>query len=407
VWIPSTAAEVVASAAAASLCESSTLDAKLELPPQRKNIDIAIDIAAMANEGGVLLYGLGEAANKQLTVVNPIVLAGAVQRIDQIAQHGIQPPLRPEIRPLATDADPTRGFISVIVDASDEAPHMVVTAKENRFYGRTSSGNAPLTETQIAELYGRRGHTAQDTAAALKRFIARALFDQRLVLSRLDIMIRPTHSRQALVHQAAAGSHPPVLLGELVNGARQPEVRKPRREEAPRWETLGDPHAWRQGTNGWHVRTEAGMVPDDIHLRPRGSLGRYLHYLAVEDDGTLYLAWGGATYEYNDRLVIDTDRVAEYVVRALWIAGQLYSRASYLGSAVAAVQLGPILGAVDAIIFGFTYGLGPLYPAEDTYYHKGVTVPARTLPVRVTDVARELVQPLARSLTQGKVDPFA
>ncbi len=54
-WIPKSADEIERAVVARELHESSTFDAKRELG---KSKDIARDVAAMANDGGVLLYGV-------------------------------------------------------------------------------------------------------------------------------------------------------------------------------------------------------------------------------------------------------------------------------------------------------------------------------------------------------------
>jgi hypothetical protein len=38
-------------------------------------------VAAMANEGGILIYGVGEDANKRATLLRPIVLKGVPEQV--------------------------------------------------------------------------------------------------------------------------------------------------------------------------------------------------------------------------------------------------------------------------------------------------------------------------------------
>ncbi len=84
-WIPRTEEEIVAAASRPlGIEETASCDAKLQLPGQDR--DLAQDVAAMANEGGVLIYGVGEDANKRAKVLKPIKLPGARERVDQIVQ---------------------------------------------------------------------------------------------------------------------------------------------------------------------------------------------------------------------------------------------------------------------------------------------------------------------------------
>ena len=59
-WIPESEGEILASIEAGGLIETATFDAKVSLPTKGKSKDLAIDVAAMANDGGTLLYGVGE-----------------------------------------------------------------------------------------------------------------------------------------------------------------------------------------------------------------------------------------------------------------------------------------------------------------------------------------------------------
>lgn len=52
-WIPKTEKEIVQAVSCGSLEETITFDAKRELPT--KNAEIAKDVAAMANDGGVII----------------------------------------------------------------------------------------------------------------------------------------------------------------------------------------------------------------------------------------------------------------------------------------------------------------------------------------------------------------
>jgi hypothetical protein len=59
-WIPRDAAEVERAARNGDLEETASFDAKAELPPSKKNASVAVDVAAMTGDGGVILYGVAE-----------------------------------------------------------------------------------------------------------------------------------------------------------------------------------------------------------------------------------------------------------------------------------------------------------------------------------------------------------
>lgn len=59
-WIPTDANELEGLITSGRLDESSVLDFKRELPANTK--ELAKDVAAMANDGGTLVFGIGEDA---------------------------------------------------------------------------------------------------------------------------------------------------------------------------------------------------------------------------------------------------------------------------------------------------------------------------------------------------------
>ncbi len=76
-WVPKSEREILAAIEAGDLSETSSFDVKAALPMQGKSKDLAVDVAAMANDGGVLLYGVGEDERGRPTILSPIKLHGA------------------------------------------------------------------------------------------------------------------------------------------------------------------------------------------------------------------------------------------------------------------------------------------------------------------------------------------
>jgi hypothetical protein len=90
VWIPNSEQEIIAAIEAGDLVETATFDAKKILPAKGKSKDLAIDVAAMANDGGTLLYGVGEDELGRPTIPKPFELVGAKERVDQIVRTSIE-----------------------------------------------------------------------------------------------------------------------------------------------------------------------------------------------------------------------------------------------------------------------------------------------------------------------------
>jgi hypothetical protein len=140
---------------------------------------------------------------------------------------------------------------------------------------------------------------------------------------------------------------------------------------------------------------------------PRGRYGDRFQEVTVDDDGKLHVAWGGAGLNSGDgTLVVYSLRAAEYVLRSLWLGGQLLKLGGYLGQTVSMMRLGPMLSAIDNFVYEDGWRFPFKHPSTVTWYEQSVGCPARTLAERPHDVARDLVAPLFRELTQGKLDPY-
>lgn len=72
-------------------------------PTSGKNADLAVDVAAMTTDGGVLLYGVAEDEHGRPTVPRPMELAGTAERVGQIVASSIS-----EVPTLMSASTPAR-----------------------------------------------------------------------------------------------------------------------------------------------------------------------------------------------------------------------------------------------------------------------------------------------------------
>src|ERR1700674_867925 len=114
-WIPIDADELERVVTSKSLNETSTLKSKRQLP---SSLDLAKDVAAMANDGGVLIIGVAEDSEKLPTILAPLVLRGAAERISSIIRSALSEPPVFSIKELPKAGGPTEGYIAIIVPAS-------------------------------------------------------------------------------------------------------------------------------------------------------------------------------------------------------------------------------------------------------------------------------------------------
>jgi hypothetical protein len=201
-WIPESEQEILAAIEARGLTESATFDAKAALPTRGRSKDLAVDVAAMANDGGTLLYGVGEDDHGRPMVPNPFELAGAAERVDQIVSTSISESPVIEVRSIRKGDDPDLGYLVVAVPQSPRAPHMVVVGGDHRYYGRSATGNVRLSEGDVARLYERRRRWEVDRNALLERAIDNAPVGPHSELAYLHLVARPVVPDEDLLDRA-------------------------------------------------------------------------------------------------------------------------------------------------------------------------------------------------------------
>jgi len=339
-WIPKSATEIEEAAGRGDLEETRTFDAKAALPDPRKNHDLAVDVAAMTVEGGSLLFGLGEDKNKRLTVLSPFKLAGASERVAQIAETSISEAPFIRVQALHTDADPAIGYLLVAVPQSARAPHQVITGNDMRYYGRGAKGNRILSEGEVAALYARREQWEADREQLLVDELARAPAADS-GLGYVVGFIRPVVPDDSMVERVAPSGDEArkLLLGgaqswgdvqpDSEGGAYGPDFRRAI-------------HVWRRGAVGWTFST--WREGED---KPRNTAK-----IDLDFDGTGHFFCGRVAETIGDpgRLVLFEMILAGNLASFFAAMGALYDAAGYVGH----VDVG---AAVTGIEGAAPYGL--------------------------------------------------
>jgi hypothetical protein len=323
-WIPADTAAIEDAARRDDLEETPSFDAKRELPASpKKNIDVAIDVAAMSTEGGVLLYGIAEDDNKRPTILAPFPLAGAADRIGEIVAKSIAEVPYIDVREYRTEDDEAIGYLAVIVPQSARAPHQVTVGDDRRFYGRGAKGNRRLSEGEIALLYQRRQDWEQDRESLLGDALAQAPYGPQAGLANLIGFVRPVAPDRGIWDRAIAfAGGRDELRKRLSDAAGSSRVQQ---SYSPNF-IAG--HWTRQGADDWRLSSQSGSDHDDPKY------AQYLVAARLNVDGRGHLFCG--------RAVLSMDGIP-FIFEAL-IAGNF---AGFLAMASTLYQLGGYHGHVD------------------------------------------------------------
>lgn len=386
-WIPDTEDEILAAIAAGKLHETAIFEAKRQLPDKSRNIDVAIDVAAMSTDGGVIIYGLDEDANHFITTPTPIPLAGTRERISSIIQTSVSEVPAVTIKPIQSTNDPSSGYIVLIVPTSARAPHMVIVKGDHRFYGRTDTGNRLLSEAEVARLYQRRMSIEIDFNLHLRKELETApipLDDER---GHLFLLAQPMLSTRSFLDDAlGASSTSKDLLNQIVGAAIALPVAT---TWAPTINYLGN----------WH-RVVEGFQSKDEGIRPKSRLD-----MRFDFSGAVHLFCGRGADTINGTKVVFSQLLAGLTMQFVYMTGKFCESAGYLGN----VNLGILLTGIK----GSTLHQGErgwhsfdFEPVPRGEYMYTTNAAASALIAEYQKLSSELVMPLVAEMSREQDNPF-
>ena len=143
--------------------ESAALDYKLTLTgTDREKAELAKDISAFANsQGGYLLIGIQEKSGRPVQVSGIEMTLGNVRVedwVEQVLNSNISPKPQHQIRWIQIPSS-DKGVLVIRIPISPQAPHMVTTQGDNRFYRRYFKRHEfqalPAEENEVRELFYR------------------------------------------------------------------------------------------------------------------------------------------------------------------------------------------------------------------------------------------------------------
>jgi hypothetical protein len=333
-WQPKTENDIIYAVQSGSLEESAIFDAKEELPS--KNQEIAKDIAAMANDGGVIIYGIGEDEHGRVTKLTPIPLAGQAEKIDAVVRSSIAESPVIHISSVQTKENPEVGYLIVHIPPSERAPHMVVVKGDHRFYGRTATGNYPLPEGEVARLYARRQQSEVDREKLLDAEINTSPLAPNEDYAYLYLFARPVFAREGFFDSLVSnGKNFQTVLNALVSQVSEGTVYK--RNFAPDFKP---PPFWRLTADGFLGELKSSNREDIID--PRSTLN-----LQVDFTGLIHLFCGRvASKEQKDMLMFFPEIIAGLTIRFSTFVAGLYQKTKYVGMVDMGIAITGIKGSV-------------------------------------------------------------
>jgi hypothetical protein len=401
-WKPTNIEEFEAAVVEGGLEERHDFDAKRQLPGNGK--ELAKDIAAMTTDGGALVYGVGKDEDERPRVLAAFDLAGARERIDQVAQNSIFPSPRVEFAPLRLPNDESRGYLVVLVPASALAPHQVSVGNDRRYYGRCETGNRLLTEAEIARLYDRRARLNVDRERLLGECIAASPVGP------------PEPGKQGFLQAFAQ----PVLRDDQLwdraveksQGEEQILQKRLRDAVASVRGDWGGAHIglalnWRlRGADKWTLDT--GLASNDPDSFP-------VHRRALADlsmDGRCYMFYGGAadttdrrSPEVPSTFLLYERGVALNLAQFMALVGSLYEVGAQYGPIDVGMAVTCIRGAISAHAYGDHL---PGTPYQEDGAFRTARYDARELSEDPIGISRHLIDRLLRAMSNGSSwDPLA
>ena len=409
VFPPRSAAELIQALESGALPhEAAAFDVKAQLPERNKRGDIAVDVAAMATDGGVLIYGVLENKEAGTFSPSPIELAGVQELISEVVMANVRERIEFAVTPLPLDDDSAKGFVLVDVPASLRAPHMVERRGEYRFYGRGPAGNVPLTEAQVAAHYLKRGLAEDEASKAMDVAIA-AMPSYDVIdgerRGNLIAVIKPLISDRNLRERVWATEDLGVAITALQGADRALQFRNNRGLR------LADM------IQGLTVRT----TPDGLCVEnppfPRAGGGEmvtsHVQRLDVLDEGTLrYFRTRVARkmeVPHVSGFLLQEGAVGQLIATLCVLAGWLFNRGGYYGAVDVSVALTGIEGAASWEWLGAQIPPPPgaTNLIDQNEYRDHVRVLMPQLATEPSDIAARLLDRLYRTIRRPNfVDPL-
>jgi hypothetical protein len=182
-WVPKDADALLDAFDAGFLEETHWCDLKRELT---SNKETAKDMSSFSIDGGTIVIGLDE-KKPNGEARSPVALKGLPEKIEQIAQWSVHPPLQISCTVVESGDNDGTGYVIVHIPPSPLAPHQV----DSVYYARSDKTTIRMSEPEVERLYQRRAQWTRDAAEMLREHVDADPFGAGSELPRLFIVARP------------------------------------------------------------------------------------------------------------------------------------------------------------------------------------------------------------------------
>lgn len=384
-WDPQTESDLAQAIELELLEETHHLELKAGVPNgSSANKELAQDLAQFAIDGGLILIGVEE-RDEALTMA-PVPLPGLCERIEQIAQTRIDPPLFVSCKEIRTAANAGIGYVLVAVPPSSRAPHMV----DGKYPARGDKSRRYLSDTEVARHHQARQWTVSAAEAVLDDYIARdPVPENQRSSAHLFVVAVPTNPKLEmllpLMDGGSASGNLMSLIGTaaVVPGASERAMSRPLITWANSFSHRADGVAMVNGLNG-------DRSPQNTDLE---------RIVEVEfgEDGTLRVLntrLSGADERGNQRILGIT--LPQFVRQAVNLASAVAERVGYSGAwdfGVAATGLAGLRLWRDPGFFD-----PPAYPTDRNEYRETTSAYSSELHQAAGAVTNRLVGRYLRTL---------
>lgn len=386
-WTPSSEDDINAAIANQTLGESHYLDCKREIKGgSGANKELARDLASFAPDSGGLLIGVEEDKAARGWSLYPVPLAGLAERIEQVAQQTVDPPLFVIPHVIPTPNDSTLGYVFVEVPGSAVAPHMV----DGIYYGRGDSTRARMSDAEVLRYHSRRTALEDVGERLLDEEIRREpVPEPHRKNGHMYLVAQPVTGHASIAQTFVRGRNGPLL--ELLREA-DAVVPAAIRQYAPAPDFASE-----------HSRRAAGSAMSSYGLstgRAWSAESREDSLIDIEfrEDGGIRVLVGRMTAYWAERQVgiINDGLAVAYALRLSAWAARLGDQVGYRGAWVLGFHGSALQGLLSSIKHERIWGDSQAYDAES--YRAVTTAPHIEMVEKPGLVAERLVGRLVRGL---------